>query len=87
MNSELSNNPAKSTDPEVLRKYFIETLGFSPEEAEPMVRNWSRTNLQSMEEVREGVLWEREGREILTDARMERLSQIGEAQDSRERGD
>lgn|GEM_PF-4591936 len=56
------NNQAKSTDPEVLRQYFIEILGFTQEEAEPMIRNWARTTPQTMVEVEEGVRAERERR-------------------------
>ncbi|MFH2019252.1 MAG: hypothetical protein ABII80_01370 [bacterium] len=76
MMSEFPNNPAKSTDPEVLRKYFLD-LGFTLEEAEPMIRNWSRTNPQTMEEVREGVLVERERRLDSSQRWVDELNQVG----------
>jgi hypothetical protein len=75
--SEKTNNPAKSTDPEVLRKYFVDTLGLTPEEAEPMIKNWSRTEPQSMEEVRAGVQWERENRLASSEKWASQLKQSG----------
>ncbi len=45
----------------VLRSYF-RSLGFSPEEIEPIVENWSRNTPQTPEEIRQGLKWERENR-------------------------
>ncbi|OGE64990.1 hypothetical protein A3I48_01055 [Candidatus Daviesbacteria bacterium RIFCSPLOWO2_02_FULL_36_7] len=43
-------------------KYFLE-LGFSKSEAKTLSGNWSWQTPQSMQEVRQGVIWERDNRE------------------------
>jgi len=60
------HHPGKSRDPKALLNYFIE-LGFTPEEGQSLVPNWSRTEPQTMEEVRQGILDERGAREAQAD--------------------
>jgi len=58
--TEKEIHPSKSSDPKVLMRYFTEILGFSAEEAGPMVTNWARVEPQTDQEIRDGILWERE---------------------------
>ena len=67
-------DPGKGATIEEYVKYF-EFLGFTHEEAEGMAPNWARTNPQMMEEVRNGILWERQNR---TDSSEEWVSEIGQ---------
>ncbi|MGD8744143.1 MAG: hypothetical protein PVJ52_00925 [Candidatus Woesebacteria bacterium] len=61
-------NPAKSRNPEVIQVY-LESLGFTTDEATSLIPNWTRVKPQTMEEVRQGIEWEREGRKSLSERR------------------
>lgn len=59
--SEPKFDPHTSRDLSQLRKYF-KGLGFEDPEIDGFIGNWTRTDPQSMKEVRSGIEWERANR-------------------------
>jgi len=56
-------DPHNCHDASLLKIYFQDFLGLTPEEAAPLIANWARETPQTDEEVISGVFWERQNRE------------------------